>query len=169
LRDFALQSRLSTKNGTILLVSSDGELTPELEKEILRLDFPLPTKEEIKGWVDDILERLKATSAIKVDEERRGIEQDEKGIPALGALLFPLPFQLSLESLYRGHDIGVLSRLHETFGSLVGPAQERANPLHVDSPGAGPEDDVALLLDRHALDAVDHAVLFERMDGDQRV
>ncbi|WP_193180316.1 AAA family ATPase [Nisaea sediminum] len=69
LRDFALQSRLSTKNGAILLVSSDGELTPELEKEILRLEFPLPTKDEIKGWVDDILERLKATSAVKVDED----------------------------------------------------------------------------------------------------
>ncbi|UUX50281.1 AAA family ATPase [Nisaea acidiphila] len=69
LRDFALQSRLSSKNGVIMLVSADGELTQELEKEILRLEFPLPTKDEIKVWVDDILERLKTTAAVKVDED----------------------------------------------------------------------------------------------------
>ena len=69
LRDFALQSRLSAKNGVIMLVSADGELTQELEKEILHLEFPLPTKEEIKVWVDDILERLEASSAIKVEED----------------------------------------------------------------------------------------------------
>lgn len=69
LRDFALQSRLATKNGVIMLVSADGEMPQELEKEILHIDFPLPTKEEIKVWVDDILERLKGANAVKVDED----------------------------------------------------------------------------------------------------
>lgn len=85
LRDFASQSRLENKNGVIILVTPDGERPTDLEKEILNLVFPLPTKAEIEEWLDDILDRLRQSQAIKieaadVDELKESIVQAASGL-----------------------------------------------------------------------------------------
>jgi SpoVK/Ycf46/Vps4 family AAA+-type ATPase len=64
----AIQNNLpayKAKGITLVLVAPDADLPPELEREVVVLDFPLPTREELKG----ILAGLEESTGIKAENE----------------------------------------------------------------------------------------------------
>jgi hypothetical protein len=55
----AIQNNLplyKTKGVTLVIVSPDAQLPPELEREVVVLDFPLPTREELKSILAGLVE-----------------------------------------------------------------------------------------------------------------
>jgi SpoVK/Ycf46/Vps4 family AAA+-type ATPase len=64
----AVQNNLpayKAKGITLVLVAPDADLPPELEREVVVLDFPLPTREELKG----ILAGLEESTGVKPENE----------------------------------------------------------------------------------------------------
>jgi SpoVK/Ycf46/Vps4 family AAA+-type ATPase len=64
----AIQNNLpayKAKGITLVLVAPDADLPPELEREVVVLDFPLPTREELKG----ILAGLEESTGVKAENE----------------------------------------------------------------------------------------------------
>jgi len=53
------------KGITLVMVVPDAELPPELEREVVVLDFPLPTREELRG----ILAGLEESTGVKAENE----------------------------------------------------------------------------------------------------
>lgn len=64
LKDIALHLKNSFK--TVVLVSPLMEIPPELEKEITVLTMPLPTKDELSGLLDQILEELRQVKQVDI-------------------------------------------------------------------------------------------------------
>ncbi|MBW1954020.1 MAG: AAA family ATPase, partial [Deltaproteobacteria bacterium] len=55
----AVQNNLpvyKTKGTTLVIISPDAKLPPELERDVVVLDFPLPTREELKTILDGLVE-----------------------------------------------------------------------------------------------------------------
>ncbi|MFZ5451498.1 MAG: hypothetical protein ACOZF2_06465 [Thermodesulfobacteriota bacterium] len=64
----AIQNNLpayKAKGITLVMVSPDAKLPPELEREVVVLDFPLPTREELRG----ILAGLEESTGVKAGNE----------------------------------------------------------------------------------------------------
>ncbi len=64
----AIQNNLpayKAKGITLVIVAPDADLPAELEREVVVLDFPLPTREELKG----ILDGLEESTGIKAESE----------------------------------------------------------------------------------------------------
>jgi ATP-dependent 26S proteasome regulatory subunit len=70
LKEIALHLKNSYK--TILLVSPVIEVPTELEKEVTLLTFPLPSREELGGLLDRIIEDVKQYRQVKVDLDAAG-------------------------------------------------------------------------------------------------
>jgi hypothetical protein len=64
LKDIALHLKNSFK--TVVLVSPLMEIPPELEKEITVLNLPLPTKDELSGLLDRILDELRQVKEVDI-------------------------------------------------------------------------------------------------------
>jgi SpoVK/Ycf46/Vps4 family AAA+-type ATPase len=73
LKEIALQLKNSFK--TIVLVAPVLEIPTELEKEITVLNFPLPTREDLGGLLDRILEDVKQYKQVTVDLDAAGQER----------------------------------------------------------------------------------------------
>lgn len=73
LKEIALQLKNSFK--TILIISPVLEIPAELEKEITVLNFPLPSREELAGLLERILEEIKQFKRVKVDLDDAGRER----------------------------------------------------------------------------------------------
>src|SRR5438132_27571 len=73
LKEIALHLKNSFK--TIVLVSPVLEIPAELEKEITMLNFPLPTREDLSGLLDKIVEDVKQFKQVKIDLDEAGRER----------------------------------------------------------------------------------------------
>lgn len=73
LKEIALQLKNSFK--TILLVSPVLEIPAELEKEITMLTFPLPTREDLAGLLEKIIEDVRQFKQVKIDLDEPGRER----------------------------------------------------------------------------------------------
>ncbi len=73
LKEIALQLKNSFK--TIILVSPVLEIPVELEKEITVLNFPLPTREDLSGLLDKIVEDVKQFKQVKIELDEAGRER----------------------------------------------------------------------------------------------
>jgi hypothetical protein len=70
LKEIAQQLKHSYK--TIVITSPMVEIPPELEKEITLLNFPLPSRDELSGLLDRIVEEVKPFGQIRIDTESEG-------------------------------------------------------------------------------------------------
>ncbi|TWB47691.1 AAA family ATPase [Nitrospirillum viridazoti] len=69
LRDFAISIRTKSYQASCLVISPTGEMPVELEKEVTVIDFPLPSRAEITGYMNSLLDRLGTRTAITVDDD----------------------------------------------------------------------------------------------------
>jgi MoxR-like ATPase len=70
LKEIALHLKNSFK--TVVLVSSVLEIPFELEKEVTVLNFPLPTRDELSGLLDQILDDVKQIKQVNLDLDQEG-------------------------------------------------------------------------------------------------
>jgi hypothetical protein len=70
LKEIALHLKNSFK--TIILVSPVMEIPTELEKEVTVLNFPLPSREDLSGLLDTIIEDVKQFKQVTVDLDQAG-------------------------------------------------------------------------------------------------
>jgi AAA+ superfamily predicted ATPase len=73
LKEIALQLKNSFK--TIILVSPVLEIPAELEKEMTMLNFPLPTRDDLAGLLDKIIEDVKQFKQVRIDLDEAGRER----------------------------------------------------------------------------------------------
>lgn len=73
LKEIALHLKNSRK--TVVMVSPVLELPPELEKEVTVLPFPLPTREDLGGLLDRVVEEVTAGGAAVIDLGETGRER----------------------------------------------------------------------------------------------
>lgn len=73
LKDIALQLKHSYK--TIVLVAPVLQIPVELEKEVTVLNFPLPTRDELGGLLDRLVEDVKAFPQVRVELDAAGRER----------------------------------------------------------------------------------------------
>lgn len=73
LKEIALHLKNSFK--TIILVSPVMEIPTELEKEINLLNFPLPSKEDLAGLLDKIIEDVKQFRQVRIELDEPGRER----------------------------------------------------------------------------------------------
>lgn len=69
LRDFAVDIRTRGLKATCILISPSVNLPYELEKEISLITFPLPTLEEIKHYLTNFFERVRANKSVTLAPE----------------------------------------------------------------------------------------------------
>ena len=97
IRDFALQSRLDPVDGSIVIVTQRGEIPRDLEKEVTVLDFPLPSREEIHQWLDEIVAKIGSSKWMRVengDAEHAGLKQAMVDA-SVGLTMFEIRYALS--------------------------------------------------------------------------
>src|SRR5439155_11069476 len=70
LKDIALHLKNSFK--TIVLVSPVMEIPAELDKEITVINFPQPTKEDLSGLLDKIIEDVREVKKVQIDIDEAG-------------------------------------------------------------------------------------------------
>jgi hypothetical protein len=73
LKEIALHLKNSFK--TIILISPTMEIPTELEKEITLINFPLPTREDLGGLLDKIIDDVKQFRQVKIDLDDVGRER----------------------------------------------------------------------------------------------
>ena len=73
LKEIALHLKNSLK--TIVLVSVVFDIPTELEKEVTVLNFPLPTREDLAGLLDKILDDVKQIKQVTLDLDEAGRER----------------------------------------------------------------------------------------------
>jgi ATP-dependent 26S proteasome regulatory subunit len=73
LKDIALHLKNSFK--TIILISATLEIPSELDKEVTVLNFPLPTREDLRLLLDGIVEDVKTVAEVTVDLDDAGRER----------------------------------------------------------------------------------------------
>jgi ATP-dependent 26S proteasome regulatory subunit len=66
LKEFAIAIRTEGLRANCLMISSDPVVPRELEKHVTVIDFPLPTRAEIKHYVQGFVGRLGKTPSIKI-------------------------------------------------------------------------------------------------------
>jgi len=67
LRD--LVGELTVTQKTAIILSPSLVIPPEMEKEIVVVDYPLPTREELAAIVDEMVRRLPEGATVDLDEE----------------------------------------------------------------------------------------------------
>src|SRR3989449_3533077 len=73
LKEIALHLKNSFK--TIMLVSPVMEIPTELDKEITLLNYPLPTRDDLDGLLEKIIEDVKQFKQVKIDLDEAGRER----------------------------------------------------------------------------------------------
>jgi len=73
LKDIALHLKNSFK--TIILISPTLEIPSELDKEVTVLSFPLPTRDDLRTLLDNIVEDVKNVREVKIDLDDSGRER----------------------------------------------------------------------------------------------
>jgi len=73
LKDIALHLKNSFK--TIVLISPVMEIPAELDKEITVINFPQPTKEDLGGLLDKIVEEVHELKQVKIELDGEGRER----------------------------------------------------------------------------------------------
>jgi len=73
LKEIALHLKNSFK--TIVLISPMMEIPPELEKEITVLNYPLPSREDLSGLLDKIIEDVRQFKQVKIELDDAGRER----------------------------------------------------------------------------------------------
>jgi hypothetical protein len=73
LKDIALHLKNSYK--TVILVSPTLELPSELDKEVTVLNFPLPTRENLRALLDNIIQDVKQVREVTIDLDEAGRER----------------------------------------------------------------------------------------------
>ena len=68
LRDLAMRIRAEDRAATCLILSPSFAIPRELEREVTVLDFPLPSREEIGGYVDRVFAKLSRSAAVTVTD-----------------------------------------------------------------------------------------------------
>ncbi|MBT5266263.1 MAG: AAA family ATPase [Rhodospirillaceae bacterium] len=101
IRDFALQARLEPIDGCIVIVSLRGELPRDLEKEVMILDFPLPSRAEIRSWLDELIKKIGASKWMTVQDGAEDTSEDHEELreaiidAAVGLTMFEVRYALS--------------------------------------------------------------------------
>jgi ATPase family associated with various cellular activities (AAA) len=73
LKEIALHLKNSFK--TIVLISPTMEIPTELEKEVTVLNFPLPSREDLSGLLDKIIEDVRQFKQVKIELDDAGRER----------------------------------------------------------------------------------------------
>lgn len=73
LKEIALHLKNSFK--TIVLISPVMEIPTELEKEVTVLNFPLPSREDLGGLLDKIIEEVRQFKQVKIELDEPGRER----------------------------------------------------------------------------------------------
>ncbi len=73
LKEIALHLKNSYK--TVILISPTLEIPPELEKEVTVLNFPLPSREDLSGLLDRIVEDVRGLKQVRVELDDGGRER----------------------------------------------------------------------------------------------
>lgn len=67
LRDFAINIRSRGYRSNCIIVAPSFEVANDLQKEITLIDFPLPSRDEIKGQVGDFINSWQGNASVKID------------------------------------------------------------------------------------------------------
>jgi SpoVK/Ycf46/Vps4 family AAA+-type ATPase len=73
LRDLA--AYLPSTLTTVIIMAPALQMSPELEKDVTVVDFPLPRREELRQALDDIQNELEGNQAFTLDRTEEGKEQ----------------------------------------------------------------------------------------------
>lgn len=75
LRDFAINIRKKGYVSNCIIISPTFEITPDLQKEITLIDFPLPTREEVKEIISAFLSNYKEVQGVTIDVDNELLEK----------------------------------------------------------------------------------------------
>lgn len=67
LRDFAINIRSCGYRSNCIIVAPSFEVANDLQKEITLIDFPLPSRDEIKGQVGNFINSWQGNASVKID------------------------------------------------------------------------------------------------------
>lgn len=75
LRDFAINIRKKGYMSNCIIISPTFEITTDLQKEITLIDFPLPTREEVKEIISAFLNNYKGVQGVTIDVDNNLLEK----------------------------------------------------------------------------------------------
>ena len=75
LRDFAINIRKKGYVSNCIIISPTFEITADLQKEITLIDFPLPTREEVKEIISAFLNNYKGVQGVTIDVDNELLEK----------------------------------------------------------------------------------------------
>ena len=75
LRDFAINIRKKGYVSNCIIISPTFEITTDLQKEITLVDFPLPTREEVKEIITAFLNNYKGVQGVTIDVDNELLEK----------------------------------------------------------------------------------------------
>ena len=75
LKDFAINIRKKGYVSNCIIISPTFEITPDLQKEITLVDFPLPTREEVKEIISAFLSNYKGVQGVTIDVNNELLEK----------------------------------------------------------------------------------------------
>jgi len=67
LRDFAINIRKKGYKSNCIIIAPTFEITTDLQKEITLIDFPLPSREEVKAIISSFLNQYKGVQGVTID------------------------------------------------------------------------------------------------------
>ncbi len=67
LRDFAINIRKKGYVSNCIIIAPTFEITTDLQKEVTLIDFPLPSREEVKAIISAFLDQYKGVQGITID------------------------------------------------------------------------------------------------------
>ena len=74
LRDFAINSRKRYKSSCIIIAPT-FEITTDLQKEVTLIDFPLPSREEVKAIISTFLDPYKGVQGVTIDVNKELLDK----------------------------------------------------------------------------------------------
>lgn len=75
LRDFAINIRRKGYKSNCIIIAPTFELTTDLQKEITIVDFPLPTRDEVKVIITSFLNNYKGMQGVDIDVSKELLEK----------------------------------------------------------------------------------------------
>ena len=70
LREFTIDLRTKGWSGTCIIMAPTSNIPLELEKEITVLDFPIPTKSEVRKHIAAFYDKIVTSNVVKIDPDR---------------------------------------------------------------------------------------------------
>lgn len=72
LRDFAINIRSRGYRSNCIIVSPTLDMTGDLEKEVTFVDFPLPSRDEVKAQLDEFIQSWQGNQSVRIDLDESG-------------------------------------------------------------------------------------------------